>query len=98
MPRPVGGKLVFFDQLGHGINKLERFLCFQLVDNLNAKAGVHENIVAYLCRRHEAQRNGALDAHHVDGRLKVVVAFDHFTGNGKAHNVPLLYVLRWIGA
>ena len=23
---------------------------------------------------------------------------DHFTGNGKAHNVPLLYVLRWIGA
>ena len=71
---------------------------FLLVDNLNAKAGVHENIVAYLCRRHEAQRNGALDAHHVDGRLKVVVAFDHFTGNGKAHNVPLLYVLRWIGA
>lgn len=92
------GELVLFGQLGHGIDELECLLGFLLVDNLNAKAGVHENIVAYLCRRHEAQRNGALDAHHVDGRLKVVVAFDYFTGNGKAHNVPLLYVLRWIGA
>ena len=73
-------------------------MCLLLVDNLDAKAGMHENIVAYLRRRYEAQRNGALDAHHVDGRLKVVVAFDHFTGNGKAHNGPLLYALRWIGA
>ena len=30
--------------------------------------------------------------------LEVIVAFDYFTGNGKAHNVPLLYALRWMGA
>ena len=71
---------------------------FLLVDNLDAKAGVHENIVSYLRRRHESQRNRALDAHHVDGGLEVIVAFDYFTGNGKAHNVPLLYALRWMGA
>ncbi len=94
----VGDQLVLFDQLSHGIDQVERLLSFLLVDNLDAKAGVYENIVAHLCRRHKSQRHGALDAHHVDGRLEVVVAFDHFTGNGKAHNVPLLYALRWIGA
>ena len=91
-------QLVFFGQFGHGINELERFLRFLLVDDLDAKAGVYENIVAYLRRRHESQRHGALDAHHVDGGLEVVVAFDYFAGNGKAHIVPLLYALRWTGA
>ena len=59
---------------------------------------MYENIVANLRRRHESQRHGALDAHHVDGGLEVVIAFDYFTGNGKAHIVPLLDALRWIGA
>ena len=90
--------MILFDQLGHGVDEIERLLSFLLVDNLDTKAGMYENIVAYLRRRHEAQRNGALDAHHVDGGLEVVVAFDHLTGNGKAHSVPLLHALRWIDA
>ena len=57
--RRVGGELVFFGQFGHGVDQLERFLRFLLIDNLDAKAGVHENIVAYLRRRTSLSETGA---------------------------------------
>ena len=41
----VGGELILFDQLGHGVDEIERLLSFLLVNNLDAKDDTEIEII-----------------------------------------------------